>query len=604
MTNRVNRVSRPLRIAALVKQIPEIESMTLGHSGRLLRESVAVQMNDYCRRAVAQGRQLAQESGGFLTVVTLGPPSAENVLREALLYGADDGVHICDPRFAGSDSLATARALAAALAQLEPFDLILLGRNSLDADTGQVPPQLTSMLGLPFVGGVRELALDGDLLRVRLEHDDEWIDAEVELPVMMSCAERLCDPCKIKDPSAWATIDSHRITHLSAADLGPGPWGQAGSATTVGAVRTVALSRDRYVVADGPVVEQVAAVIAVLEDRAALGDLAGITPTAVELPRSGSMSGPEILVAVEPGRPAVTSELLGKAAHLAAELGGRVVAFGPGPAASDQLSAQGADELILVEGSTAEEDLARSLSDRCLAKPPWAVLGPGTAWGRDVLARTAAELGAGLTGDAVGLEVRAGRLVAWKPAFGGQLIAEIHCSSTIQLATVRAGVLPRPAPRSSASIPVTRSVVEKRCRVRVIARERDDDSDELAIADTVIGVGMGVAIEDYALLRELANQPGVALAATRKVTDQGWMPRARQVGITGQTIAPRLFLSLGASGKFNHTVGIRAAGTVVAINTDPDAPIFGFADVGVVGDWRIVMPVLAEQIAASQAQSG
>ena len=91
------------------------------------------------------------------------------------------------------------------------------------------------------------------------------------------------------------------------------------------------------------------------------------------------------------------------------------------------------------------------------------------------------------------------------------------------------------------------------------------------------------------------------LGATRKVTDKGWLPRSRQIGITGRSIAPRLFVSIGASGKFNHTVGLRAAGTVLAINADPDAPIFACADAGIVGDWREVLPLLVEQLRAASA---
>src|SRR5947209_5090555 len=143
-------MSRPLRVAALVKQVPQLEAFELGADGRLVREGVQLHMNDYCRRAVAKGHQLARETDGTLTVITLGPPIAENVLREAIAFGADDGVLITDPAFAGSDTLATARALAAALRVLGPFDLVLTGRNSVDADTGQVPPQLATLLDLPF----------------------------------------------------------------------------------------------------------------------------------------------------------------------------------------------------------------------------------------------------------------------------------------------------------------------------------------------------------------------------------------------------------------------------------------------------------------------
>ena len=154
-------IGKPLRVAALVKQIPAVESMSLDSGGRLCRDGIAARMNDYCRRAVAQGHQIARESGGSVTVVTLGPPSAEDVLREAIAFGADRGVHVTDPAFAGSDTLATARALAAALRLAGSFDLVFCGRNSLDADTGQVPAQLAALLGLPFAAGARELRLDG-----------------------------------------------------------------------------------------------------------------------------------------------------------------------------------------------------------------------------------------------------------------------------------------------------------------------------------------------------------------------------------------------------------------------------------------------------------
>jgi electron transfer flavoprotein alpha subunit len=593
---------RPLRIAALVKQIPKIEAMALGPDGRLQRDGVELHMNDYCRRAVAQGCELARASGGTLTVLTLGPPSAENVLREAIACGADEGVHVTDPAFAGSDTWATARALAAALEQLGPFDLVLLGRNSVDADTGQVPPQLATLLGMPFATGVRELQVDGETLRLRLEHDDEWVEAEVELPAMLSCAERLCDPCKIKEPDVWATVDAAKIRRLSAADLGPGPWGQAGSPTRVGDVRTIAVSRAQTVV-DGSLADQVAAVMAVLDDRAALVTAAAEDGSAEEVPVNRPGEGPAVVVAVEPARTQVTRELLGTAAHLASEIGGHVVAFGPAPGDPRRLGAWGADAIVSVGGSESEEDLARALVELAREAAPWAILGPGTAWGRDVLARAAAVLEAGLTGDAVELEARDGRLVAWKPAFGGKLVAEIHCTSPIQMATVRAGVLPLRTPRDVDAAPgASARRIETLSRVRILGRERDDDSDELANAEIVIGVGVGVSPQDYPLLRSLAERMGAVLCATRKVTDKGWMPRARQVGITGHSISPQLFFSLGASGKFNHTVGVRAAGTIVAVNNDATAPIFGFADVGVVGDWKAVLTELAPLVEAARKE--
>jgi electron transfer flavoprotein alpha subunit len=130
----------------------------------------------------------------------------------------------------------------------------------------------------------------------------------------------------------------------------------------------------------------------------------------------------------------------------------------------------------------------------------------------------------------------------------------------------------------------------------VLARSRDDDLDLLAEAAVVIGVGRGVPPDEYPALEPLREVLGAELGASRKVTDEGWLPRSRQVGITGRSVAPRLYVSVGASGKFNHSIGWRGAATVVAINADPDAPVFDVADVGIVGDWRAVLPLLVAEL--------
>jgi len=112
----------------------------------------------------------------------------------------------------------------------------------------------------------------------------------------------------------------------------------------------------------------------------------------------------------------------------------------------------------------------------------------------------------------------------------------------------------------------------------------------------VVGVGSGLTPDDYADLQPLLDVPGAELAATRKVTDKGWQPRARQIGITGRSVAPRLYIGIGLSGKFNHAVGVRAAGTVLAINPDRTAPIWEHADIGIVAEWRDVVPRLTARL--------
>jgi electron transfer flavoprotein alpha subunit len=163
------------------------------------------------------------------------------------------------------------------------------------------------------------------------------------------------------------------------------------------------------------------------------------------------------------------------------------------------------------------------------------------------------------------------------------------------MATVRAGMLPRLTSRDAVAT-TSKIAVTPRGRVRVLARDRDDDLDVLAEATAVVGIGAGVDPGEYELLKPLLDALGAELAATRKVTDKGWLPRARQIGITGRTIAPRLYIAIGVAGKFNHMVGVRAARTVLSINADPDALVFGACDVGIIGDWREVVPVIVKEL--------
>jgi electron transfer flavoprotein alpha subunit len=552
---------------------------------------------------------------GTVTAFTLGPPSAEDVLREAIAWGVEnavfvEGVLVSDPVFGGSDTLATARALAAAIEHEGPFDLVLAGRNSVDADTGQVGPELAELLDLPFATGVRHLSMKGTTLHLRCEHDDGWAQLEVELPLVASCAERLIDPCKVS-PEGRATVSAEAIRTLTAKDLrngawGDGPWGAEGSPTRVGAVRLHETVRER-VVLSGPIDQQIHEAVARLVLRDALSepveDAAAIARVAE--PLEAGAGGPVVVVVIEPDRAHLARELLGAAAGLAAEIGGAVTAITLEAPHAAVLGSWGADDVIAVEPGLdessepaphlVEEDVARVVAESAVAQHAWAILLPSTAWGREVAARAAARLGAGLTGDAVELEVVDGRLVAWKPAFGGQLVAAITSTSPVQMATVRAGVLAALAPRRSTANVRTVSVLP-RGRVRVLARTREDDLDTLAEAPAVVGVGQGIAPEQYPELDPLLARLGAELGATRKVTDRGWLPRARQIGITGRTIAPRLYVALGTSGKFNHMVGVRAAGTVVAVNTDPEALVFEVADLGIVGDWREVVPLLVAEL--------
>ncbi len=669
-------MTRPLSVAVLVKQVPLAEEFRLGADGRLVRDDVQLEVNPYCRRAIAKGVELASASGGRCVAFALGPPPGEDVLREAVAAGAAEGIHLCDPAFAGSDTLATARALAAAIRSAGPFDLLLAGLNSVDADTGQVAPELAELLGLPFASGVRQLAVEGSAARVTCERDDGVAELEVPLPAVLSVAERLCAPAKF-GPAERAAVPAARILRVRAADLGPGPWGAAGSPTRVGEVRAHEHRRERRILS-GPLGDQVAAAVRLLAARSALppagrpstiSERPGVLPVmrpgpADGLPHSadsavagslsalsgssssgldvsgldvsgltrseGALSGssssgldvsgrtsseaarsgpalPGVVAVIEPGRPPLAQEVLGAAARLAAQIGGTTIAICAEPADPAELGAWGADRALALQSATggplSEEDVAALVAAQARDLAAWVILAPSTSFGRHVAARIAARLGAGLTGDAIELSTTGGRMIAWKPAFAGRLVAAISAVSDVQMATLRPGAfapLTAGGPRSAAAL--SAAVVAPASTIRELARSRDAGSAPLTRAECVLAVGAGVPPEQYGELSHLRELLGAELVGTRKVTDQGWLPRNRQVGLTGHSLSPRLYLTFGVSGKFNHLVGVRRAGTVLAVNTDPQAPVFDGADIGIVGDWHEAARLLTEAVAREPAR--
>lgn len=590
----------PMRIAVLAKQIPATESLRLDAEGRLVRAGLALEMNPYCRRAVALGIALARESHGECVVFTLAPAPGEDVLREAVAAGANTGILISDPAFAGSDTLATARALTAALRREGPFDLILCGRNSVDADTGQVGPQVAEMLDMPFVVSAKEIRLRQHELFAKSERDDGWAMVRVTLPAVLSAAERSCAPARA-DESARATVPATAIRRLTAAALGSGPWGETGSPTKVGTVKLLETAR-RQIRLTGSAAEQVTT--AVRQLLACGGPGVESARLSRKLPggppgKSGALIG----VLLEPRRGRLAQELGTAAAVLAKRLGGTAVALAPEGIDAWPFGSWGLDRVVMIRGAKVEEDIARGIVYWTSNHRPNVILAPGTLYGREVAARTAAALDVGLIGDAVELDVSQGRVVAWKPAFGGRLLAQIVTESDLQMVTLRAGAI-RPYLPRSCRIELMNVDVAPRGRARVIKRSHDDDPDVLFSARAVVGVGMGVSFDEYHLLAPLLDVLNAPLACSRKVADRGWLPRTRQVGLTGAHIAPRLYVAVGLRGGLNHAIGIRQADKVLAINHDPAAPIFADADIGITGDWREVIPLLAQEIASQHAALG
>jgi electron transfer flavoprotein alpha subunit len=238
------------------------------------------------------------------------------------------------------------------------------------------------------------------------------------------------------------------------------------------------------------------------------------------------------------------------------------------------------------------------LADAIRQRAPRLVLLGATVRGRDLAPRVAARLGLGLTGDAVDIALDAeGRVRQMKPAFGGTVVAPVLSYTRPDMATVRPGMLQAAQPDPARPVVVERlDAGDVTSRVRVLSRQAlaGDPSEALEEAAVVIGVGKGIGgPAALPAIERLAGALGAAIGATREVTDLGWLPRQLQVGLTGRAIAPRLFVALGVSGAMEHMVGLRRAGTIVAVNKSPKAPILKGADIGIVADLHELLPYLA-----------
>lgn len=599
-----------LKIAVCVKQIPLVEDANFDPVSKTIKRDGVNVMSAYDLRAIAQAVDLKKRDGAETTVITMGPPQAREVLVDALGMGMDHAVHLEDRAFAGSDTLATARALALWLAP-HNFDLILLGKYSLDAETGQVGPEIAELLGVAQIAGVRKLRIEGQSIFAERESDEGLEEVECRMPALLTCAERLINPIKI-DPKTREAAVSKTVKAVRAGELTDeaGQFGFAGSPTSVQAVRAQESPKVQCTMIDAADPERAAELVIGELDR--IGALAPRVrkqrPIGDAIRRT--VRGKDVWVVVETNLAGAVTlgslELLSAGDALATQLGGALVAVGfPGAVArhAGLLASYGADHIVVADHpalenyspDTAAETLARIVRERT----PWALLLCASERGRDWGPRLAARLRLGLTGDAIGLELDGeGRMVALKPAFGGNIVAPILSKTHPQMATVRQGVLQiaQPNPRREAEIETVRVELGKPLTRLVRATSILDDSiAPLDGAEVVVGLGMGVGgPEGVERAKELALALGAAMCATRRVTDQGWVPRQLQVGLTGKTIEPRLYFSLGIRGVPNHTVGIKRAETVVAINNDPDAPIFERANFGLLGDFAPITRALAE----------
>lgn len=304
----------------------------------------------------------------------------------------------------------------------------------------------------------------------------------------------------------------------------------------------------------------------------------------------------------------ITFELLTAAKKLSGELGCKVALVIIGQDNKkyfDEFQKYGAEIIYNIEDSSFThydtQNYAQILIALTKKYKPEAILYPSTYMGRDLAPRIASKLGCGLTADCTGLSVKDGVLVQSRPAFGGNIMADIICPNTRpQMATVRPNILPKVEVAQKTDL----KIIEEHFRaipskVHLIKTQKDETSEVLKLeeADIVIAIGRGVKDQKtFAFIKELASKLGAALGATRPVIESGLLSKKHQIGQSGVSIKPKIYISFGVSGALQHTVGMHSSDLIISVNKDSSAPIFNICQYGFVGEAEKIVPKILQAI--------
>src|SRR5258708_2627496 len=627
MDDKGEKNAGPLKMIVCIKQVPLLSALRFDPATRrLVREGVPLEMNELDVYAVSEAIRLGERYGGEVIAITMGPPEGEEVLGTERGMGADRAIPVCDRAFGGADTAATARTLALAI-QREHADLILCGRHSIDAETAQVGPEIAEMLDIPQISAIISIDIHithaGRQIIATRETDEGSETLLVPLPALVTAAERLNEGIWPDEHAIRKASEQNELYQLvTAADLQTDPrtLGQPGSPTWVANVEPDTHTRAGRIIAEADPTQAIDLLVADLEDQGLLrpdteeqNAIEHHLRQAAPLRLGDPVAAKAVWIVAEQdqrGIRQVTRELLGKGNALAAAMQGELAALLIGGddviQHTSTLAAYGAEK-VYVAADSAQADYTTDGYTAVLAAAiqrynPAKVLLGSTANGRGLAPRVAARLHLGLTGDCIDLAIdEQQRLVQYKPAFGGSIISLILSNTTPAMATLRPGMLHASEPhfkRRPTIVTLPTTGIAQHISPQVTARTLQDTGvAELESARFILGIGMGMGTPvEYVPAYQLAQLLHAAIGATRNVTDQGWLPKQMQIGLTGRAVAPRLYLALGVRGASEHIAGIRKANYIVSFNKNKRAAIFRHSDIGVVGDVHVLLPLLIERL--------
>ena len=543
-----------MKIIVLVKQVPDVNAIRFDEkTKRIIRAGVKLSFNSYDKKAVEAAVRLSEKYKCETYVVSMGPGDARDVLNDSMKMGINHAILLNDPNFAGSDTYVTSRILSSLIMHISP-DIVLSGKSSLDGETSQVPPETAEMAGYNFVSNVSSIEIAENRVIVARDEDNGIRKLEVSFPVFLSVSEKINRARQI-DPSA-------KVENIDIYDSRFTAWKGSDSPTSVVDTFSMANTRNNKFIT--------------------FQEFLGILNSSGEVkqdPDYKILDDPateEIFLGLAVDDPGTSLEISSKIA----EIGGhRIVVIGN--INPSRLNGMACHKYIYLDNSdyvSFSEYVAEFIRKNKVRH----VLAPSNLNGRDISSHIAASIGLGLTADCVDIKFESGKMVQYKPSFGGGIIAVIKSKTEPDMATVRKGMFP--IKFRSKSYDVQTVNLEKNENFHEIDNTPIDSNLHPLDTSVIFGIGTGVHAEDIPHILEIAEKIKASVGATRRVVDMGRIPRQFQIGLTGMSISPSLYIALGISGSDNHIVGIRYAGKVIAVNNNPDADIFKHSDFGMIMD--------------------
>jgi len=620
----------------LIKQVPDIKNIPKEawdwEKGTLRRGLLDNVCNELDKQALAFALKMREKEKGKTVSLTMGPPFAEEVLRYALSIGVDYGALLTDRKLGGADTAATAYPLAQAIRKIEHeiFEgdrnyIIVSGMQSIDGDTAQVPPQIAEELGIVHIAYATSFGFDNGRLTVEriTRRGSETVTPE-SYPCLVTVTEWTQPLNALFSRTRWA--HSEKLYQWSADDVNADEShiGLTGSRTNVVKIfspkevsqKTCAFEND---------LEKLARML-----KEAYTSKAEVTGQAdrpkYHLPegRKSDYEGDVWVYAEQEGGELnlASFELLGKATELASSLGEKVGAVLVGKdirGLSKELIAHGADKVYIAEHELLEDFLpvpyTKVISGMIEKHKPQMLLFSATPLGRELGPRVAYSSKSGLTADCTELDIidlkrgdreYTGILMQTRPALGGNIMASIITqNSRVQMSTARPGVMRALEPdkmRTGETFEYVPNITENDLGARIVSAEHRECAAELKDAAVIVSGGRGLKTKEgfdkyiCPLAESLSNflEQEAMLGASRLAVESGFIGRGHQVGQTGQTVKPRLYVAVGISGAVQHVTGMQSSDIVLAINKDPNARIFKVADYGVAGNLEEVVPGLID----------